>query len=885
MKKWISIALLLIAGQCSANVFNSCTGCIDYTGSGSSGGGGAGVIAGTGNVYDTPFVSVASSNTLSMSSNVKIFPSSVTILGAVPLVSTETLTTGTTLYVSSGNIAGQLSATSFVLGSAGLRKFTTVTPPSCSINGSIIGACNNATTIAITSSTASNTTWLDYNGKLSLGSIGPNQLNVNGPAIITTTGQFYPSLTLAHFQVTPATTTTYAVLVATVGRANVGNTIGISTSTEIMLNGSAGTNGQVLTSAGAGTTPTWTTVSGGSPAGSATEIQYRNGSSFGAATNSAVNSDGTVMLSTNDVISDLTGNSAVILVQKNPSGGRDFIRFDSVDLMSGNQVPSGYFGYTVGEPTNSSGGSEIAFFNSSLRRMVTFDFSSPGISIGPTAGGIGDGLNTPALRVMGSGSPGSNGAVIGRVFASTNTAKSMPVDGLMVEGGVLVGTTTSVGKSLYAFYGTKTTTLTIVNVTNAIVATDANGVAVSTTVDLGASNVGGILAAAREPAHTGDVTNSAGSLAMTAAASQPNIKTLTSSLTVTGVGGITVTQGVSASSVSLSTNSFIAGATFYQSNNGTLAIGKIIWADGTTQVSSPTAGGGGGITALTGDVSAAGSGSVAATLASIVTADQYGNSSTVPVITFDAKGRITAVSSATISASGGDNLGSGVGIYGVATTTGGFTSQVSVSSLVVTGRANASPTTVGSIDYDTTKSMLVTYGAAVPATISRVLYTSAPIADILVSTTITTNETPFSTSFTFPANFFTAGKSIRITMGVEFIATATIPTSLSKWRFQKSGPTNVAFYTSTAASDAAQSAWNQRATAIVTIMCQTTGASGQLSSIFMGNGITPLGTFGGSSFFNIDTTAAQTLQYTLTYGASSNTNFTRLNQMLVEELN
>ena len=44
----------------------------------------------------------------------------------------------------------------------------------------------------------------------------------------------------------------------------------------------------------------------------------------------------------------------------------------------------------------------------------------------------------------------------------------------------------------------------------------------------------GTLAAAQEPAHTGDVTNSAGSLAMTAAATQPNIVTLSaSSVTVT----------------------------------------------------------------------------------------------------------------------------------------------------------------------------------------------------------------------------------------------------------------------------------------------------------------------------------------------------------------
>lgn len=53
------------------------------------------------------------------------------------------------------------------------------------------------------------------------------------------------------------------------------------------------------------------------------------------------------------------------------------------------------------------------------------------------------------------------------------------------------------------------------------------------------TGVVGTLPAAQEPAHTGDVTNSAGSLAMAAAASQPNINTFTaSSITVTGSSGL-----------------------------------------------------------------------------------------------------------------------------------------------------------------------------------------------------------------------------------------------------------------------------------------------------------------------------------------------------------
>src|SRR6185437_6531809 len=65
-----------------------------------------------------------------------------------------------------------------------------------------------------------------------------------------------------QFQVLGSTTASYISFfsTATVG----GNSIGISTNTEIKLNGSAGTNGQVLTSGGPGVVPSWTTVSGGS---------------------------------------------------------------------------------------------------------------------------------------------------------------------------------------------------------------------------------------------------------------------------------------------------------------------------------------------------------------------------------------------------------------------------------------------------------------------------------------------------------------------------------------------------------------------------------------------------------------------------------------------
>ena len=57
----------------------------------------------------------------------------------------------------------------------------------------------------------------------------------------------------------------------------------------------------------------------------------------------------------------------------------------------------------------------------------------------------------------------------------------------------------------------------------------------------------------------------------------------------------------------------------------------------------------GGISALTGDVTASGSGSVAATLAAAGTSGTYGSATAVPVFTTDTKGRVTGVTNTTIT--------------------------------------------------------------------------------------------------------------------------------------------------------------------------------------------------------------------------------------------
>lgn len=78
-------------------------------------------------------------------------------------------------------------------------------------------------------------------------------------------GQGYNPSQNAQLQVIASTPNIYALYVAT-GTVG-GNSIAVSTSAEVLLNKSAGTNGQVMTSAGAGAPPTWATASSGGGAG------------------------------------------------------------------------------------------------------------------------------------------------------------------------------------------------------------------------------------------------------------------------------------------------------------------------------------------------------------------------------------------------------------------------------------------------------------------------------------------------------------------------------------------------------------------------------------------------------------------------------------------
>ena len=102
-------------------------------------------------------------------------------------------------------------------------------------------------------------------------------------------------------------------------------------------------------------------------------------------------------------------------------------------------------------------------------------------------------------------------------------------------------------------------------------------------------------------------------------------------------------------------NPTLAAITTAQSNVGSSTVVPVLSVDDKGRVTSLTTaqisgGSSGGITALTGDVTASGTGSVEATLAAITTAQSnVGSGTQIPVISIDEKGRVTSLTSVGVS--------------------------------------------------------------------------------------------------------------------------------------------------------------------------------------------------------------------------------------------
>lgn len=185
------------------------------------------------------------------------------MLSTQGITNTSSLQTGATFYVSSGTVSTILYTSTMAIGTANDLSLTRGNVAACTINGIVVAGCgNNGGALKFNQSTANSS--LDNAGRLSLGGIGPNQLNVLGSAFVGTTA-VYPLSSQAFFEIQSSTTPSNMLYVSTAITG--GNSIAFSTTGAILINGSAGTSGQAITSGGSGAVTSWTTISGGGSGG------------------------------------------------------------------------------------------------------------------------------------------------------------------------------------------------------------------------------------------------------------------------------------------------------------------------------------------------------------------------------------------------------------------------------------------------------------------------------------------------------------------------------------------------------------------------------------------------------------------------------------------
>ena len=193
------------------------------------------------------------------------------------------------------------------------------------------------------------------------------------------------------------------------GNTNVSFTLNLTGG--LTLGSSAGTSGQVLTSAGSGSTPTWTTISGGSVAGSDTQIQYNNAGAFGGSSGFTwTNSSSTLGLA-----SGATINAAGALTL----------------------VTNGTYTHT---PTTLSAATGYSVNINSGGTASTFNGGLLGLQSGAASGtGNGGGLSLKAGNQTGTGA-GNGGNVTLQGGNKTGTGSSGVSGTVTIQGGAVTGT-------------------------------------------------------------------------------------------------------------------------------------------------------------------------------------------------------------------------------------------------------------------------------------------------------------------------------------------------------------------------------------------------------------------------------------------------------------
>jgi hypothetical protein len=292
----------------------------------------------------------------------------------------------------------------------------------------------------------------------------------------------------------------------------------------------------------------------------------------------------------------------------------------------------------------SPGGTGVSSLNGETGALTLT--AGTGITITTTPG------NIQVISTTSGGTVTSVSVVTANGFAGTvaNPTSTPALTLTTTVTGILHGNGTSVAAAVAGDFPilNQNTTGTAANIT----ASSNSTLTTLSALSLPATQLTGTLQAAQEPAHTGDVTNTAGSLVLTLSTVNADVGTFTK-FTVNAKGLITAATAFSSADLpTITLTGDVTGAgsggtiptTLVATTNSTLTTLSALSLPYSQITGAPAA-----IMALTGDGTATGPGSAAFTLSTVNgNVGTFGTASQVGTFTVNAKGLITAASNTSI---------------------------------------------------------------------------------------------------------------------------------------------------------------------------------------------------------------------------------------------
>lgn len=207
--------------------------------------------------------------------------------------------------------------------------------------------------------------------------------------------------------------------------------------------------------------------------------------------------------------------------------------------------------------------------------------------------------------------------------------------------------------------------------------------------------------------------------------------------------------------------------------------------------------------------------------------------------------------------------------------------QVDNGKFLTLGQSSAGSSNLGDIWYNTTSKAAGVNAANAKQTLLGVIFTQTATGTVANTTTETSLDSTGVGTKTLPANFFVAGKTLRVTGWGVHSAVVVLPTIRIKVKF---GSTVI--LDTTAVNDLADTNGVFKIEGYIT--CRTTGATGTVfaEGVYQEFGLTP-GTFqmANTATVTIDTTTTQAITVTCTWGTASASNTISLTNFTLEVIN